>query len=236
MSKSKKNTIDPENIIENYGADAVRLFILSDSPPEKDVQWSNQGMTASYKFVQKLWQLHQKIKNKISSSEEQKKSSELISKFTNQLIDKVTKNLEKFNYNVIVANFYETYNFLNKNIDKSDNEKDLLENYKKILCLMMPLIPHFASECLQDLKDNSIQKWPKADKKFLDEENINFVIQINGKKKLILNTLKGTSEEMLIKMIKNDNKTNQLLQNKKIIRSIFVKNKLINLIIKNEKI
>ena len=101
---------------------------------------------------------------------------------------------------------------------------------------MMPLIPHFASECLQDLKDNSIQKWPKADKKFLDEENINFVIQINGKKKLILNTSKGISEEMLIKMIKNDNKTNQLLQNKKIIRSIFVKNKLINLIIKNEKI
>ena len=101
---------------------------------------------------------------------------------------------------------------------------------------MMPLIPHFASECLQDLKDNNIQKWPKADKKFLDEENINFVIQINGKKKLILNISKGISEEMLIKMIKNDNKTNQLLQNKKIIRSIFVKNKLINLIIKNEKI
>ena len=73
-------------------------------------------------------------------------------------------------------------NFLNKNIEKSENEKDLLENYKKILCLMMPLIPNFASECLQDLKDNSIQKWPKADKKFLDEENINFVIQINGKK------------------------------------------------------
>jgi len=236
MSKSKKNTIDPENIIENYGADAVRLFILSDSPPEKDVQWSNQGMMASYKFVQKLWLLHQKIKNKISSSEKQKKDSESISKFTNQLIHKVTKNLEKFNYNVIVANFYETYNFLNKNIEKSENEKDLLENYKKILCLMMPLIPHFASECLQDLKDNSTQKWPKADKKFLDEENINFVIQINGKKKLIINTSKGISEEMLINMIKKDNKTNKLLENKEIIRSIFVKDKLINLIIKNEKI
>ena len=61
MSKSKKNTIDPENIINNYGADAVRLFILSDSPPEKDVQWSEQGMVASYKFIQKLWILHGKI-------------------------------------------------------------------------------------------------------------------------------------------------------------------------------
>ena len=66
MSKSKKNTIDPEGIIENYGADSVRLFILSDSPPEKDVQWSEQGMKASYKFLQKLWLLHQKIKEKIN--------------------------------------------------------------------------------------------------------------------------------------------------------------------------
>ena len=63
MSKSKKNTIDPENIINNYGADAVRLFILSDSPPEKDVQWSEQGMVASYKFLQKFWMLHQNIKD-----------------------------------------------------------------------------------------------------------------------------------------------------------------------------
>ena len=61
MSKSKKNTIDPERIIENYGADAVRLFILSDSPPEKDVQWSEEGISSSFKFIQKLWNLHLKI-------------------------------------------------------------------------------------------------------------------------------------------------------------------------------
>ena len=67
MSKSKKNTIDPENIINDYGADAVRLFILSDSPPEKDVQWSEQGMVASYKFLQKLWNLHEIILNKINT-------------------------------------------------------------------------------------------------------------------------------------------------------------------------
>ena len=113
MSKSKKNTIDPEEIIENYGADAVRLFILSDSPPEKDVQWSDQGLVASYKFIQKLWLLHNKIKEKINLKNNSNKESHELSKFTNQLIDKVTKNLEKFNYNVIVANFYETYNFIN---------------------------------------------------------------------------------------------------------------------------
>ena len=111
MSKSKKNVIDPEFIIKNYGADSVRLFILSDSPPEKDVQWSEQGMISSYKFIQKLWILHKEIKHKIENEEKNILDNE-IEKFTNQTIFKITNNLEKFNYNVIIANMYETYNFL----------------------------------------------------------------------------------------------------------------------------
>ena len=117
MSKSKKNTIDPESIIKNYGADSVRLFILSDSPPEKDVQWSDQGMIASFKFVQKLWTLNSKILDKIKDNNQDDEGKDL-TKFTNQLINKVTQNLEKFHYNVIVANLYEMYNFLIKETDK----------------------------------------------------------------------------------------------------------------------
>ena len=232
MSKSKKNTIEPENIIKNYGADAVRLFILSDSPPEKDVQWSEQGMVASYKFIQKLWMLHQKILEKINLKDCTNNQSNKISEFTNQLIDKVTKNLEKFNYNVIVANFYETYNFMNKEIDQSLNSKDLLINYKKILFLMVPLIPHFAFECLENLKETGNKDWPIADKKFLTSNNVNIVIQINGKKKSIINTLKGINEEDLIVQVKNDIKIKKIIDNKNIIKSIFIKDKLINLIIK----
>ena len=232
MSKSKKNTIEPENIIKNYGADAVRLFILSDSPPEKDVQWSEQGMVASYKFIQKLWMLHQKILEKINLKDCTNKQSNKISEFTNQLIDKVTKNLEKFNYNVIVANFYETYNFMNKEIDQSLNSKDLLINYKKILFLMVPLIPHFAFECLENLKETGNKDWPIADKKFLTSNNVNIVIQINGKKKSIINTIKGINEEDLIGQVKNDIKIKKIIDNKNIIKSIFIKDKLINLIIK----
>ena len=123
MSKSKKNTIDPEEIIENYGADAVRLFMLSDSPPEKDVQWTEQGIVACYKFIQKLWTLHEKIKDKLNTTERSQIKSDEISKFTNQLIDKININLEKFHNNVIVANFYETYNFLIKEIEKPINKK-----------------------------------------------------------------------------------------------------------------
>ena len=232
MSKSKKNTIEPENIIKNYGADAVRLFILSDSPPEKDVQWSEQGMVASYKFIQKLWMLHQKILKKINLKVYTNNQSNKISEFTNQLIDKVTKNLEKFNYNVIVANFYETYNFMNKEIDQSLNSKDLLINYKKILFLMVPLIPHFAFECLENLKETGNKDWPIANKKFLTSNNVNIVIQINGKKKSIINTIKGINEEDLIGQVKNDIKIKKIIDNKNIIKSIFIKDKLINLIIK----
>merc|ERR1711981_1348696 len=95
MSKSKKNVIDPESIINNYGADSVRLFMLSDSPPEKDVQWTEQGIVACYKFIQKLWNLHEKIKTKLNITDESKQNSDKISKFPNQLIDKINVNLEK---------------------------------------------------------------------------------------------------------------------------------------------
>ena len=231
MSKSKKNTIDPEGIIENYGADSVRLFILSDSPPEKDVQWSEQGMKASYKFLQKLWLLHQKIKEKINLKNVSSNQLNNISKFTNQLIDKVTNNLEKFHYNGIVANLYETYNFMIKVTNQPLDQKDLLINYKKILYLMMPLVPHFASECLEDLKITSKVEWPIADKKILMSENIDMVIQVNGKKRSIINCKKEISEDSLIKLIKNDKKIDKFIKNKKIVRNIFIKNRLINLII-----
>ena len=231
MSKSKKNTIDPEGIIENYGADSVRLFILSDSPPEKDVQWSEQGMKASYKFLQKLWLLHQKIKEKINLKNASSNQLNNISKFTNQLIDKVTNNLEKFHYNGIVANLYETYNFMIKVTNQPLDQKDLLINYKKILYLMMPLVPHFASECLEDLKITSKVEWPIADKKNLMSEKIDMVIQVNGKKRSIINCKKEISEDSLIKLIKNDKKIDKFIKNKKIVRNIFIKNRLINLII-----
>ena len=231
MSKSKKNTIDPENIINNYGADAVRLFILSDSPPEKDVQWSEQGMIASYKFIQKFWILHEKVKDKLSSKNNDEDSSFSISKFTNILVDKITKNLEKFHYNVIIANLHGTYNFLIKEIEKPVNKKNLLENYKKILVLMSPIIPHMISECLEEVNGNQIE-WPKVDEKYLIENNIKIVIQINGKKRSIIQSKMDIDEKELIGEIKKDLKTSKYLENKKIFKSIYIRNKLINLIIK----
>ncbi len=234
MSKSKKNTIDPEDIIENFGADAVRLFIVSDSPPEKDIQWSDEGISACYKFIQKLWVLHRNIVKKINEKKFVKIKNEKFEQFIATSINKVTINLEKFRYNVIVASFYEMYNFLSKEINNQIDANILKENYIKILKTMMPFLPHFASECLNDLSiDPALNKdWPKIDTKSLKTEMINIVVQINGKKKEILKTKTDSSEEEIIKMINNNDKFKIILQNKKIINKIFVKNRLINLIIK----
>ena len=233
MSKSKKNTIDPEAIIENYGADAVRLFILSDSPPEKDVQWSEQGMQAAYKFIQKFWLLHQKIKNKILSNNETNKSSYLLNEFTNVTINKVQKNLEDFHYNVIIANLYETYNFINKYLNNDEiNSKNLLQNYTKILKIISPILPHVVAECIKDLKINEELSWPKIDEKYLTKEIINIVIQINGKKRSIIEANTNISEKDLINKAKQDSQILKYLKDKNIFKTIYVKNRLLNLIIK----
>ena len=202
---------------------------MSDSPPEKDVQWSDQGMMASFKFVQKLWLLNSKILEKIENSNESEKNENLI-KFTNQLIYKVTKNLEKFHYNVIVANFYEMYNFLIKELEKPIKKEILIENYKKILILMNPFIPHFTSECLTNLSQNKIY-WPTVSKEELIEEKVNFVIQINGKKRSIFKAKRNADENEILDQIKSNIETENLLKNQKIQKTIFVSNRLINIII-----
>ena len=230
MSKSKKNTIDPEKIMNQYGADAVRFFILSDSPPEKDVQWSEQGMIAAYKFVQKFWILHKKITEKIKNKKIKNKNTDLTF-YTNKLIKKYTFGLEKFNTNVLIAYLHETYNFLIKEIDKSDI-KDLEKNYSKILILMFPILPHIISECLKDIKGNSSISWPLAQKEYLEEKYVNIVVQINGKKKSLIKSEKNLDEEKLLKNVLKDEKILNFLGKRSVFKHIIIKNKLVNLIIK----
>ena len=230
MSKSKRNTIDPEKIMNQYGADAVRFFILSDSPPEKDVQWSDQGMIAAYKFIQKFWLLHKKITEEIKNKKRENKNIDL-TVYTNKLIEKYTFSLEKFNMNVLIAYLHETYNFLNKEIDKLDI-KDLKENYSKILTLMYPILPHLISECIKDVQKLDTVTWPVSQKEYLEEKYVNIVIQINGKKKSLIKVEKNLSEKILLNNVKKDKKISNFLQKKNVLKHIIVKNKLVNLIVK----
>jgi leucyl-tRNA synthetase len=229
MSKSKKNTIDPEKIIKNYGADSVRLFILSDSPPEKDVQWSDEGMNSSYKFIQKLWVLNQKIINEIEANHPSNSNNDL-EKITNKFIKDVTHNIENFSYNKIVANFHEVYSAINKIILKKIGKKQLIENYKKILIVINPVIPHFSNECMEMIGIKEEILWPKVEEKFLIEDSVKFIVQFNGKTRKIIVLKKDTTEDLLLNKIKEDNKLNEYLINKNIQKKIFIPNKLINII------
>jgi len=233
MSKSKKNTIDPEQMIKNYGADAIRLFILSDSPPEKDVQWSDQGMMASYKFIQKFWILHKKI---VLKSQQQKNESQIFSEsieeFTNQTINKINISLNKFSYNVIIANLHEIYNFFNKILEKKAFNENLIANYIKILTIMIPITPHLASECLEEMANNKNYFWPEINNKYLESNQCKIVIQINGKKRGLILVEKNIKESDLIEELKKTKEIQKFVEEKIIIKTIFIKNKLINLILK----
>jgi leucyl-tRNA synthetase len=230
MSKSKKNTIDPENIINSYGADSVRLFILSDSPPEKDVQWSEEGIAASHKFVQKLWVLHLKIMEEIEKNHPNDRSEEF-TKFTNKFIKKISHNLENFSYNIIVANLHEMHSFLVKEINKGYQRKTILENYKKILITMNPILPHLSNECLEIIGENNEVIWPKYDEKQLEESSVLIVIQINGKKRGLINTNLNVTEKEIMELIYKDEKISKYLIDTKIKKQIYIKNKLINIIV-----
>ena len=238
MSKSKKNTIDPEKMIENYGADAVRFFILSDSPPEKDVQWSEQGMQASYKYIQKFWNLNsilnKKFENykKVENLNTEQNIDDQINIFTNEIIQKIKFNLENFQYNVIIANFHEIYNFLSKNHEnKNIDFNNFKSNYIKILQTMLPVLPHLVNECLYIIDKNFSFSWPEVDKKYLEKKTNTIVLQINGKKRGIINCKKDILERDLIKMIKEEIEYKKYFQNKKISKKIYVRNKIINFIL-----
>ena len=229
MSKSKKNTIDPENIINSFGADSARLFILSDSPPEKDVQWSEEGISASFKFIQKLWNLHSKTMEEINK-DFPKDIDEELTKFTNKFIKKISNNLDSFSYNIIIANLHEMYSFMIKEINKGYKSKTIKENYEKILTTMMPIIPHFSSECLNILSITDKVTWPTYDESQLEENTNIIVVQINGKKRGIIDTKKDINEDDLIKLISNDEKITKHFDKNKIKKKIYIKNKLINII------
>ena len=230
MSKSKKNTVDPETIIKNYGADAVRLFILSDSPPEKDVQWSEDGIKSSYKFLNKLWDLNTRIKNQSIKNYDEDADDEL-EKFTNKYIKKISDNLDNFSYNIIIANLHEIYSFLNKAVEKKYSKNSIIKNYSKILTVISPIIPHFAFECLKDIDIKEQINWPKYDERYLVENIIPFVIQINGKKRDLIQIERNAKEEDVIKIIYQQENVKKYLNNKGIKKKIFVPNRLINIII-----
>ena len=229
MSKSKKNIVDPEEMINLYGADSIRWFMLSDSPPERDVQWSLEGVSAAFKFIQKLWKLNDDILN----GENQSSGLEdlALRKAVNKTVYNVSKNLDNFQYNVVIANIHEIYNLISEHVfNKKTSSKTLKNEWEKIIMLLMPLAPHLAHECYE--KFNKEFYWPTYDKKLLKDENCVIVIQVDGRKRGILEMPADSKELLIIKKSKEIDNVSKYLQNSVIIKNIYIKNKLVNFITK----
>jgi len=232
MSKSKKNTVDPETMIKQYGADAVRWFILSDSPPEKDIQWSDTGVFSSNKFLQKIWNLNQTILNRVDAKKNDNEKK-IFEEKINLYVYKIDNAINNFQFNVAIAQFYEVYRYFNESIKLKISKKVLTDNIIKIMKLMIPFTPHLAHECLSNLNCKEGNKWPKINEKVLENIKINMVIQVNGKTRDVLNVEKNLKQAEIDKLIMKSSKANKHLVNKKIIKTIFIKNKIINYIINN---
>ena len=234
MSKSKKNTVDPETMIKQYGADSVRWFMLSDSPPEKDVQWSDAGVVSSSKFLQKIWNLNQSVldrnKTKIKEDEKIQKS------FENKIdlsVYKIDSAINNFQFNVAIAQFYEIYRYFNDSMKLGINNSIFIKNITKIMKLMIPFTPHLAYECLTNLNCKEIDQWPKINEKIIENSEVKMVIQINGKTRDVLAIKRNLEKDDVTKLVKKSLKANKYIMNKKILRTIFVKNKIINYIVNN---
>ena len=229
MSKSKKNTIDPETMIEKYGADAVRWFILSDSPPEKDIQWSDTGVASSNKFLQKIWNLSLQILNRKDTKPNKTIEDNLINKIES-MANKIDESIDAFKFNVTIAQFYEAYNALNQHLIFEISNKSLSNCTIKIIKLLLPLTPHIANELLDLFKCKERYKWPSINKNI--QEDINFAVQVNGKTRDILTINRNLAQKEIEKKIEEKSKAMKFIGNKKIIKIIFIKNKIINYIVK----
>ena len=228
MSKSKRNTVDPELIIEKYGADAVRWFILSDSPPEKDIQWSDTGVISAHKFLQKIWDLNYSTSKRKKFDSENKTEKNFISD-VNNIIFKIDSSIEEFRMNVTIANFHEAYKLFKSNLEQRISNEIFKSSLIKIMKQMLPLAPHLANECLELMGCDDVNIWPKILEN--TSEQVTIAIQVNGRTRDIIKIQKDTNEKEVKKYVSEKSKANKHIENVNILRTIFVKNKILNYII-----
>lgn len=218
MSKSRGNVINPDNVIENYGADAFRLYEMFMGPFDQAISWDTEGILGTKRFVEKVWNIFSGLNGKDSKKIERK---------LHQVIKKVTEDIEAQKFNTAIAIMME---FVNEAQNHGISQKQA-ENFLKILA---PFAPHITEELWQTLgyKDSIFkEKWPEYDKKLIKEEAFYLVVQINGKLRDTIGVPLEISEKQAKKLALESEKIQKWLRNKKIRKIIFVKNKLINFVV-----
>ncbi|GFE66260.1 leucine--tRNA ligase [Litoreibacter roseus] len=224
MSKSKKNVVDPVDIIDQYGADTARWFVLSDSPPERDVEWTAAGADAAWKFLGRVWRL-------ATDLPEGSDTDPALERATAQAIHEVTQGIETFGFNKSVAKLHEFANTIQKS-DAGPGAKR--QAIKTLAQLMSPMTPHLAEEIWSHLGGEGLianASWPKADEALLVEDTVTLPIQVNGKRRSELTVPKDTPKEELEKQALADNAVMRALNGAAPKKLIIVPGRIINVVV-----
>ena len=219
MSKSKKNVIEPDEILKNFGIDATRVFMISDSPPDRELEWTDEGIQSSKNLTRRIERYFSMPQTKITDGAIKNVEVYLVS---------VENNINNFSLNKCIADIYTLFNYLEKNNIYLKN--DILS--EKILLGLFPIMPSLSNQIYQSLFQKNISevKWPKINSELLVENEINLPIQINGKMVTLYRTTKDYVEEEIISQISNIDKIKNKLENKEIKKIINVQGKIINII------
>ena len=239
MSKSKGNTVNPQELINLYGADTVRLFSMFASPPEQSLEWSNEGVKGSHKFLNKLWKLSLTLINQKIHKRKRTIDIKPLEVKLNQTIKKVSDDFERRNsFNTAIAAVMELLNLIPKEFSHNEISEDERKIFKKIidssLLMLSPIAPHITHELWKKLKNgNEIlnESWPTYDPELLEEESYKLVVQVNGKLRgsLLLNEEK--SQDEIIDLSKEIENVKKFILDKEIKKIIFIEKKLINLVV-----
>jgi leucyl-tRNA synthetase len=222
MSKSKRNVVDSDVIVDQYGADAARWFLLSDSPPERDLEWSESGIEGAWRFVQRLWRL-------ASIASDAQGQDIALDRKLHQAIAAVTANLENLAFNKAIANLYE----LVSAVEKAQASSSRNEAVRVMLRLVAPMVPHAAEEAWAALGGAGLvadADWPVADPALLVEDEVTIAVQINGKLRDTLTAPRGTPRETLEQMALASEKVVRILDGQPPRKVIVVPDRLVNLV------
>jgi leucyl-tRNA synthetase len=234
MSKSKGNTVDPKQYIENYGADSIRTFMIFASPPEQSLEWSDNGLEGCHKFLKRLWALSCKIKNLKETDFKDSKNS--LSNECKDLFIKINDDYEKrLNLNTVVSSCMEILNNINKRFDGclvACTKDDLIVTYDFLLLALSPIAPHITENLYRAVLGKDLQKaaWPNQDFFIKNESEVKYIIQVNGKVRANIMIESSVDEDVIKQMAKDHENVSRHLENKDIIKEIFIKNKLINFV------
>ncbi|KYO64749.1 leucine--tRNA ligase [Thermovenabulum gondwanense] len=235
MSKSLGNIVSPEEIVEKYGADTARLFILFASPPEKDLEWSDQGVEGCFRFLSRVWRLVEELSEKFAEPVKNEHIDKNARRLIHKTIKKVTTDIEeRFNFNTAISAIMEMVNGINslKEEISGDVVKEAAEN---LLLMLAPFAPHITEELWERIGNKGsihLMSWPKYDEKAILEEEVEVVVQVNGKVRAKILVPADITEKELESMAISNEKISSYLQNKQIIKIITVPNKLVNIVVK----